>query len=579
VGAALGLEQAKRLKRDLPVPADSIIVCSFGDASANHAAALAAFNTAEWTAFQKLPVPILFVCEDNGIGISVRTPSGWISHVFSNRLGLSYVQANGLDIAEAHEAAKVAIDHCRSRRAPVFLHLTLQRLLAHAGTDAETEYRSMAEIEASEAADPLKRSAEILMRAGVASPAELRTRYEAARERTRKAAAEAARRPKLTSPAEIMRPLAPYTPEAVQREASRADYGAARLEAFAGEAGLPERASPRHLALQINRALHDLMVKYPEMLIFGEDVAQKGGVYTVTSGLAQTFKGSRVFNTLLDETTILGLAQGAAYMGLLPFPEIQYLAYYHNACDQIRGEACSLQYFSNDQFRNGMVMRVASLGYQKGFGGHFHNDNSFTALRDIPGLIIACPSRGDDAAMMLRTCAALARVDGRVVAFMEPIALYMTKDLYEAKDGLWQFGYPPVELAAPLGEPRIYNPNARDLLIVTYGNGVYMSLRAARELERQRGAQVRVLDLRWLKPLNAAAIAHHASDVGRVLVVDEGRRTGGIAEEIFTVLDEHAPEVRKSRVAGEDCYIPLAAAANLVLVSEPQITEAALALL
>jgi 2-oxoisovalerate dehydrogenase E1 component len=377
-----------------------------------------------------------------------------------------------------------------------------------------------------------------------------------------------------------MKPLAPYTPDAVQREASRADYGAARLEVFGGEAGLPERGTPRHLALLINRALHDLMAKYPEMLLFGEDVAQKGGVYTVTSGLAQTFKGVRVFNTLLDETTILGLAQGAAYMGLLPFPEIQYLAYFHNACDQIRGEACSLQYFSNDQYRNGTVMRIASLGYQKGFGGHFHNDNSFTALRDIPGLVIACPSRGDDAAMMLRTCAALARVDGRVVAFLEPIALYMTKDLYEPKDGQWQFAYPPVDLAVPLGEPRVYNPNARDLLIVTYGNGVYMSLRVAREIEKRTGAQVRVLDLRWLKPLNADAIAQHASDVGKVLVVDEGRRTGGIAEEIFTAIDERcAPTVRKARVAGEDCYIPLAAAANLVLVSEAQIQEAAAGLI
>src|SRR5690606_4466160 len=106
------------------------------------------------------------------------------------------------------------------------------------------------------------------------------------------------------------------------------------------------------------------------------------------------------------------------------------------------GEAASLQFFSNGQFRNPMVMRIASLGYQKGFGGHFHNDNSFTALRDIPGLVIACPSRGDDAAMMLRTCAALAKVDGRVVAFMEPIALYMTKDLHEPKDGEWLFPYP-----------------------------------------------------------------------------------------------------------------------------------------
>ena len=132
-------------------------------------------------------------------------------------------------------------------------------------------------------------------------------------------------------------------------------------------------------------------------------------MYTVTKGLQKAFAGKRVFNTLLDETIILGLAQGYANMGMLPLPEIQYLAYFHNACDQIRGEAASLQFFSNGQYRNPMVMRIASLGYQRGFGGHFHNDNSITALRDIPGLVVGCPSRGDDAATMLRTMAALAQ--------------------------------------------------------------------------------------------------------------------------------------------------------------------------
>ena len=338
--------------------------------------------------------------------------------------------------------------------------------------------------------------------------------------------------------------------------------------------------------MQINRALTDLMAKYPEMTLFGEDVAQKGGVYTVTTGLMKTFGGRRVFNTLLDETTVLGLAQGAAAMGLLPFPEIQYLAYFHNACDQIRGEACSLQFFSNGQFANPMVMRIASLAYQKGFGGHFHNDNSFTALRDIPGLIIACPSRGDDAAMMLRTCAALAKLDGRVVAFLEPIALYMTKDLYEARDGAWRFPYPAPDEAATFGIPRVYpepqpsgNAPQADLLIITYGNGVRMSLRVARTLEEDRGVHVRVMDLRWLKPLNAPAIASQARRVGRVLVVDEGRRTGGIAEEIFTLLEEHAAGVPKRRVCGEDSYVPLGEAANLVLVSEEQIRDAATRLL
>ena len=101
--------------------------------------------------------------------------------------------------------------------------------------------------------------------------------------------------------------------------------------------------------------------------------------------------------------------------------------------------------------------------------------------------MVACPSRGDDAAMMLRTCAALAKVDGRVVAFLEPIALYMTKDLYEPKDNGWLFDYPAPERAVSLGEGRIYNPNARDLFIVTFGNGVPLSLRVAQKLETQTG--------------------------------------------------------------------------------------------
>ncbi|KAG9539490.1 hypothetical protein KCV01_g26274, partial [Aureobasidium melanogenum] len=290
---------------------------------------------------------------------------------------------------------------------------------------------------------------------------------------------------------------------------------AERERAFGGAAKLPENQPPRHLAIQIGQALHDLMAKYPESLLFGEDVAQKGGVYTVTKGLHKAFRNTRVFNTLLDETMILGLAQGYANMGMLPLPEIQYLAYFHNACDQIRGEAASLQFFSNDQYRNPMLMRVASLGYQRGFGGHFHNDNSIAALRDIPGLVVGCPSRGDDAATMLRTLAALAKVDGRVTAFMEPIALYMTKDLYEAGDGQWQFAYPALGEAMPLGEGRVYGEDADDLVIFTFGNGVPMSLRAASRIEAAHGWKVRVVDLRWLVPLNDPFIAAQAANAKR----------------------------------------------------------------
>jgi len=362
----------------------------------------------------------------------------------------------------------------------------------------------------------------------------------------------------------------------VQAEATRVADPAARLAAFGSEAQLPERLPPRHLAIQINQGLHELMAKYPSTLLFGEDVAQKGGVYTVSKGLLKAFGPRRVFNTLLDETMILGMAQGLANLGMLPIPEIQYLAYLHNAADQLRGEACSLQFFSNDQYRNPMLVRIAGLGYQKGFGGHFHNDNSIAALRDIPGLVVGCPSRGDDAAMMLRTLAALAQVDGRVSVFLEPIALYMSKDLYEPGDGQWLFPYPAPEQALVLGQGRVYNPDASDLVIFSYGNGVPMSLRAARTLEAELGWQVRVVDLRWLVPLNAAFIAGQAADAQRVLVVDEGRHSAGVGEGVITALVEaglgHLP---LQRVSGADTYTPLAGAAMCVLPSDNALVSAA----
>ena len=576
LGTAVAIEQAPRIGHALPVPRDSIVICSFGDASSNHATAQTAFNAAAWTAYQRLPTPVLFVCEDNGIGISVKTPAGWIANNFRDRRDLDYFFADGLDLAAGYVQVARAVEHCRSTRRPTFLHLKTARLTGHAGTDFEIEWRSIEELVALEGSDPLLRSAAIALESGLHTKQSLLDQYEAIRKRCFDAAAEADRRPKIASLDEVMKPLAPYTPKAVQAEAARNDYVEKRLAIFDGADKLPENQPPRHLALLINAALHDLLAKYPVSLLFGEDVAQKGGVYTVTRGLHKVFKGARVFNTLLDETMILGLAQGYANMGMLPIPEIQYLAYFHNACDQIRGEAASLQFFSNDQYRNPILMRIASLGYQKGFGGHFHNDNSITALRDIPGLVVGCPSRGDDAAMMLRTLAALCKVDGRVCAFLEPIALYMTKDLYESGDGQWQFDYPAPDLAMPLGEGRVYNSEAEDLVIFTFGNGVPMALRAAREIESAHKWKVRVVDLRWLVPLNAQFIVEQARSAKRIIVLDEGRRSAGVGEGVMTAIVEGGLGARPlERVVGADTYTPLAGAALVVLPGEADVVAAA----
>jgi 2-oxoisovalerate dehydrogenase E1 component len=571
VGAAFTIARRQRLEgamRD-----DRIILCTFGDASSNHSTACGAFNTAALADYQKLPCPILFVCEDNGIGISVRTPTGWVEARFRNNPGIKYFGADGLDLVESYEAACQAAEYARITRRPTFLHLRLVRLIGHAGSDVEQSYRSDEEIAETEARDPLLSNARMLIEAGVITPDEVIDLYEELRQRITALGDEAARRPKITSAAQVVAPLAPIVPENIAAEVSRPVDPQARLRFFGR---LPEEERSRHMAMLINRALGDLLVKHPELLVFGEDVGRKGGVYNVTADLQKRAGIGRVFNTPLDETAILGLAMGAGQLGMLPIPEIQYLAYIHNALDQIRGEACSLQYFSQRQYRNPMVVRIASLAYQKGFGGHFHNDNAVAALRDIPGLLIACPSNGEDAVGMLRTCVAAAKVDGLVCAYLEPIALYMTKDLHEPRDGLWSFDYPEPGFHVPVGSAKTWT-DGEDLTILSYANGLWMSLRVARRLEAE-GIRCRVVDLRWLNPLPEDDIVEAAKATGRVLVVDECRKTGGIAEGVLTILAERCPEVAMARVAGMDTYIPLGAAANLVLVQEEDIEAAARAL-
>lgn len=571
VGCALGIDRARRLELPCPVPGDSIVVCSFGDASLNHSTAQGAINAAGWLATQRIPLPALFVCEDNGIGISVPTPEGWVEASMRHRPGFHYVQADGLDLVAAWEAAAHAVDTCRRERRPVFLHLRTVRLLAHAGSDIETEYHTLQEIEAAERLDPLLRSAALVVEAGLLSPAQVLERYEALRARVRATADEVVGRPKLRSAREVMASLAPLHPAEVRAEAER--HPPAPPE---GAARRAPQGRQRHLAAMINLALHEALRKYPEALLFGEDVAKKGGVYHVTAGLWKEFGAGRVFNTLLDEQAILGLALGAAHLGFLPIPEIQYLAYLHNAEDQLRGEACSLQFFSCDQFRNPTVVRIASFAYQKGFGGHFHNDNSLAVLRDIPGMIVAAPARGDDAVKLLRTCLALAKIDGRVVAFCEPIALYMTKDLYEDGDGLWLSEFPPPGEAIPFGDGRVYHEDATDLTIVSYANGLWRSLRAARTLEREHGIRARILDLRWLQPLNLDQIEREARATGRLLVVDECRRAGGLGECIVAgVALRCGAAVETALLAAEDTYIPLGPAMQTVLPQEEHIVAAA----
>ncbi len=568
VGAAYSIGSARRHRPEhQALPDDAIVCCSFGDASANHSTAQGAFNTAGWTAFQSIPMPILFVCEDNGIGISTKTPKGWIAASFQSRPGITYFHANGLDIFETFRVAREAAEFVRTRRRPAFLHLATIRLYGHAGADVPTTYLSRAEVEAEEANDPLLHTVRLLDAAGALPLDQALAIYQETQARVARVAAEAVTRPRLKTAAEVMASLIPPP------RPCRPDNGPsaeARGRAFGGDIKAME--DPQPLSRILNFTLTDLMLEYPEIVMMGEDVGRKGGVYGVTQKLSARFGSDRMIDTLLDEQSILGLAIGMAQNGFIPMPEIQFLAYLHNAEDQLRGEAATLPFFSNGLYSNPMVLRIAGLGYQKGFGGHFHNDNSVAVLRDIPGLILACPSTGADAAKMLRECVRLAREEQRLVVFLEPIALYPMRDLHADKDGGWMTRYPAPGERVPLGKVGLHG-DGQDLAIVTFGNGHYLS-RRAEPLLKAAGIDCRIIDLRWLSPLPEDSLLHAVQGARHILIVDETRRSGGVAESLMALLAERT-NVPVAREVSQDSFIATGPAYAATMPSVESIVTAA----
>ncbi len=568
VGAAYGIGLARRRPPEhRMLPADGIAMASFGDASANHSTAQGAINAAGWASVQSVPLPLLWVCEDNGIGISTQTPKGWIAASMQHRPGLKYFHADGLDIYDTARVAAEAAGYARRTRKPAFLHLTMVRLYGHAGADLPTTYLPVSQVEADEASDPLLHSVRLLEAAGAMSRAEALEIYDETCADVARVAERAVQRPRLQTAADVMASIIP--PKRACAPTNGPDH-ATRAAAFGSD--LRSMETPHPMSRLINWALTDLMLEHGEITLMGEDVGRKGGVYGVTKGLHGRFGPDRVIDTLLDEQSILGLAIGLAHNGFLPMPEIQFLAYLHNAEDQLRGEAATLPFFSQGQFTNPMVLRIAGLGYQKGFGGHFHNDNSLAVLRDIPGVIVACPSSGPEATMMLRECVRLAREEQRVVIFVEPIALYPMRDLFEG-DGAWMGTYPARGEVIGLDEVGVHG-DGTDLAIVTYGNGHYLSRQAQAELAVQ-GVNARVIDMRWVAPVPEAALLEATKGCDAVLVVDECRRTGGQAEGLITLFVE-AGRARVSRLAAEDSFIATGPAYAATMPSKEGIIAAAL---
>lgn len=542
LGCALSLSLGKTLKlaNETKLPQDSVILCSFGDASLNHSTAQGALNAASWTREAQLPLPLIWICEDNGIGISVPTPTDWVEHNVGHRLGFHYISCDGRNLCDVFKAATKAENLARKKGQMVFLHFKTVRLLGHAGSDIESQYHSLAQIEQEEDDDPLLHSARIVLENKWMDAKEIIASYEQNRARLEECATDAIKRPKLTSKEAVMASIVPPI-----------------LNKPLPASSNHEIPATLNMAQAINRALADILAEYPQALVFGEDVGKKGGVYRLTADLQARFGKARVFDTLLDEQTILGTAIGLAHNGFIPIPEIQFLAYTHNAVDQIRGEAATLSFFSKGQYANPMVIRIAGLAYQKGFGGHFHNDNAIGFLREIPGLIVVCPSTPIEAALLLKEAVRLAYQEQRVVVFLEPIALYMLKDYHQQTKAIKHLAFAEVGVECHLDSHRT---------IISYGNGMYLARQAAKILHSQHNIGVKLIDLRWLAPLPLAALLSELQDQQEITIVDECRQTGSLSEQLVTfIVEKIKPMPVIKRVCAQDSFIPIGNAWTTIL--------------
>lgn len=555
VGLARSIPLTKKLRISTDIPSDSIVICSFGDASFNHSTAQGALNLANWLSFQAIPLPILFVCEDNGLGISVPTPKNWINVAASSYSSIKYFHGSGLCLLDTLKIAREAISWVRNRHRPAILHIKTVRLLAHAGSDIESTYRTALEIEKDESQDPLLHSASILISNGIMDLEEVINLYSQIGDEVQQEGEKLQDLNPLKSAKEIMSSLLP----AATMPSKKLIFQ-------------PQNDDQKKytMAKLLNLALHETMASLPNSIIFGEDVGAKGGVYNVTTGLQRSFGSRRVFDSILDEQSILGFGLGLSLNGFIPIPEIQFLAYVHNAEDQIRGEASTLSFFSNQQFKNPMVIRIPGFAYQKGFGGHFHNDNSIAVFRDIPGLIVVTPANGEDAVNLWRTAIRLAVENHRLVVFVEPIALYHTKDLFYEGDNQYLFQFPSLDKEIALFDVQTYG-QGEDLAIISYANGIYLSLQAQQELAKLH-IDAKVIDLRWLVPLPIDQILSALGTCRKICIVDECRKTGSLSEELaIRLLEESHFELEINRVTSLDSFIPLGDASSLVLVSKDDI--------
>jgi 2-oxoisovalerate dehydrogenase E1 component beta subunit len=315
------------------------------------------------------------------------------------------------------------------------------------------------------------------------------------------------------------------------------------------------------LVQAVNRALREEMIRDPRVVLLGEDIGRKGGVFRVTEGLQAEFGALRVVDTPIAESAIAGVAIGAAMMGLRPVAEFQFADYIHPAYDQIVNQAATIRWRSVGGFGVPVVFRAP---FGAGVHGGIYHSQSVEALYcHVPGLKVVVPATPRDAYGLLR---AAIRDDDPVLYFEHKKSYRRYREIVPHEDEI-----------IPIGQARL-DRQGSDLSIVTYGYGVHLAREAAPQL-LEEGISAEILDLRTLAPLDREAIARTVTKTSKVMVLHEANRTMGIGAEVAAFIAEEllleldGPVVR---VAAEDCHLPYnAPEEEAIIPNTSQVIEAA----
>jgi len=507
---AVGLAKAIDLRGG-----DAVVVCYFGDGAASKGDFHEACNFA---GIHRLPV--VFICENNGYAISVplakeSAVSDIADHAHS--YGFPGVIVDGNDPLDVFAATQAAIHRARRGEGPTLVECKTYRYLAHTSDDDDRTYRSPQEVEAWRKKDPLNHMRQYLIEQRLLPEAaeeellaSVRAEIDAAL-----ASAEAARDPE---PDEALtrvwaRPVAP-----LRGVRSGGDPPEPRIDETPPDGG-PERT----IIETIRLVQHDLLAADDQVLILGEDVGPRGGVFRATDGLFAEFGDGRVIDTPLAESSIVGIGIGLALAGMRPIVEIQFADFIHSAFDQLVSEAAKLHYRSNGDFRVPLVVRAPWGGGVHGALYHSQSIEAFYA--HVAGIKVVAPSTPADVAGLLR-----AAVDDP-----DPVLFLEHKRSYRSVRGQ----VPEGDWTIPIGVAAIARPGS-DLSVITYGMHRHLAVEAAELLGAEEGMDVEVLDLRTISPLDREAILGSARRTGRVLVVHEDNVSFGVGAEVAAIIAEEA---------------------------------------